>query len=194
LVTPVKIFHLNFKVAGILMKAFKNIAKNKIVGVVLVDAVNSERIQPQGVDVYNKPNPLFDFGRNSCPFGIVDLIFDFDFSPRDNMELIAQLPQDSSNRYLMNLRKCKIYQSLVSEWVHFRKSAFLVKGIDFEDIPLINFPSGLGLNTTELIGLSTNSRMIHFKEANHFTPFNQTYATIMGENIVQMVHTIRNKN
>jgi hypothetical protein len=176
------------------MKAFKKIANNKIVGVVLVDAVNSERIQPQGVDIYNKPNRLFDFGRNSCPFGIVDLIFDFDFSPRDNMELIAQLPPDSSKRYLMNLRKCKIYQSLVSEWVYFPKSAFLVKGIDFEDIPLINFPSGRGLNTTELVGLSTNSQLIHFKEADHFTPFNQTYATIMGENIVQMVRTIRNKN
>eukprot|EP01080_Neovahlkampfia_damariscottae_P007128 gene7128-11291_t len=177
--------------AGILMKAFKNISKNKILGVVLVDAVNSDRVNPQGLNHKNPARPLFDFARNVCPIGVVDFIFDFGLGPGNDLDLIRKLPNEMSEKYLKNLKKCKIYQPMVSEWMYFGRSAAQVKGIDFGDIPLFNFPSGRGLNTTELVGLSSNSRMIHFVDADHYTPFNSTYSKIIAGNVIKMIEESR---
>ena len=173
------------------MKAFKNIANNKILGVVLVDAVNSDRVSPQGLYHKNPPRPLFDFARNVCPMGIVDFIFDFNIGPENDLSLINQLPNESAEKYFKNLKKCKIYQPIVSEWMYFGRSAAQVKGIHFDDIPLINFPSGRGLNTTELVSLSTNSKMIHFVDADHYTPFNSTYSNIIAESVIKLVQDSR---
>jgi hypothetical protein len=170
------------------MKEFKRISTNKIRGVALVDAVNSNSSRYKNVK--NPPGFLFDFLRNSCPFGFADLILDLNLSV-DSLDLIYQLPANIRVKYFSNLRKCKLYQTLVSEWEYFGISAVHVNSVTFDSIPLLNFPSGKGINSTELVKLSTNSKMVYFQEATHFTPFSSNYSKIIAENVVQMVQTIR---
>lgn len=165
------------------MFRYKN--KDRVVGMVFVDAVNPNNTMYQDDETYvPTPFPL-TIWKLACEFGFTKLVNLYGFF---DWNLMNYLPQESRDPFLRSYPyQCKLPYVLSNELNNLgRIASQVLKTGKVGDLPIVVINAVRGFNNTGLSFISENSKIINL-DVDHYVPYYKNESLIIAKEAISLI-------